>query len=443
MNIKEYLYKIIDIFSDEGIEDVELYYENEDKKYVSVENSSIETFETINAGGINVSGNYNEHNATTYIEKYDEQSIYDAAHYIKQIAGPNKCDKKIRKFKTVCTDECIETNAVDIDINNVIDKLIQTEKFAKSVDARITSITECSFSFVNNNIIMIDNDKNIIEDSYKYCVGTVSVVAEENGAKNNASKSSIKNSFEALDYNNISIDAVKDAVMNLNASSIKSGSYKILLRNNVFADIISGFLPIFELENVKKGLSKVNNIIGSIIADSKLTIVEDPYYENGKIKRNFDDQGNKIDKKYIIKNGKLSSLLSIEDNNSISSGNAFRYSYKDKIDVSTTNCIVECGNTTTEKIISNIDEGIMICDVSGLHAGINSVTGDFSLISSGFYIKNGEIVRPLNQITIGGNIYDMLNEIDILSSETAIGNIYGVYIEAPSVLINKLTVGGL
>ena len=64
-----------------------------------------------------------------------------------------------------------------------------------------------------------------------------------------------------------------------------------------------------------------------------------------------------------------------------------------------------------------MSDGLVITDLSGLHAGANMTSGDFSLLSKGYLLKDGKRVQPVEQITIAGNFYDVLKNIRAIGSD--------------------------
>ena len=97
------------------------------------------------------------------------------------------------------------------------------------------------------------------------------------------------------------------------------------------------------------------------------------------------------------------------------------------------------GKKSQEELFKEIGNGVYITDVSGLHAGLNSRTGNFSLQSTGFLVKDGKVDHPLDIITVSGNLVNLFNSI------TYVGNDSKEFISAsncPSVLVSKLVVSG-
>jgi PmbA protein len=83
-------------------------------------------------------------------------------------------------------------------------------------------------------------------------------------------------------------------------------------------------------------------------------------------------------------------------------------------------------------------DGLVITNLDGLHSGANAVSGDFSLSAEGFLVRGGKIARPVEQITIAGNFFSLLKDIDAVAGDLEFkGNV-----SSPSVLIRELSVAG-
>jgi PmbA protein len=82
-------------------------------------------------------------------------------------------------------------------------------------------------------------------------------------------------------------------------------------------------------------------------------------------------------------------------------------------------------------------------ELNGLHSGANAVSGDFSLSASGFLIADAKIIRPVEQVTIAGNFFELLRNVSDVGSDLRFGmpSRMGT-VGAPSVLINRLEVSG-
>ena len=148
-------------------------------------------------------------------------------------------------------------------------------------------------------------------------------------------------------------------------------------------------------------------------------------------------------KKEIVSNGKLTTLLhnlkTANKANTKSTGNGFKSSYATSVAVSPSNFYIEKGNLSFGEILENIGEGLLITDFAGLHSGANAITGDFSLAAKGFYIKDGKKEYPVDQITVAGNFFKLLKDIEEVGDDlkfplSSVGS--------PTVIASGLSVAG-
>ncbi|MBR4255894.1 MAG: TldD/PmbA family protein, partial [Clostridia bacterium] len=118
-----------------------------------------------------------------------------------------------------------------------------------------------------------------------------------------------------------------------------------------------------------------------------------------------------------------------------STGNASKGGYTSPIGISVNNFTLSSGKKTLAELAETMGEGIIITEVSGLHAGANAVTGDFSLLSKGYLVEGGKKGRAVNGVTVSGNFYELLKNIEETGCDVY-HNMFGEAISSPSVLIS-------
>ena len=94
-------------------------------------------------------------------------------------------------------------------------------------------------------------------------------------------------------------------------------------------------------------------------------------------------------------------------------------------------------------MIEGIENGIYITNLAGLHSGLNPVSGEFSLSAEGYEIINGKISRPINQITIAGNFFDLLKNIEDIGNDLEFTLPGNGHFGSPSIKVKSLSVSGL
>jgi PmbA protein len=152
--------------------------------------------------------------------------------------------------------------------------------------------------------------------------------------------------------------------------------------------------------------------------------------------------------KTVIENGKLKTFLhnlkTAKKDGVESTGNASRASFKAPVGISPTNFFIQPGELSYEDMIKRMGDGLIIIDVQGLHSGANPVSGDFSLGAYGYLVEKGQIVRPVEQITVAGNFFTLLETVEEIGSDLKFGRPSpGGYVGSPTLLVRHLSVAGM
>lgn len=431
-----------------GIEEMEIYMKKSSSTGFKIYGGSMESYNIEEENVLSIRGTYNGRMGYSYTEKLEEESIDEVLNNLIQYAENNESDyiEKLALMEGKYETKEKEGNNLDkYTDEEKIDFLKAMEREALAFD-KIKAVENCSYKEITNSIFITNTKGLKLEDSHRIGIINLSVVAENEGDMQPGYSFMVVD--DILDeYKDILIKgAVSDALGLLGSSTIKSKKCQVILRNNVAADIFSSMAKVFNGDIVQRNLSMMKDKIGEKIAVESLNIVEDPLFEKGLLCRTFDDEGTPTPKKHIIEKGVLMTFLhnnrTAEKEGVKSTGNGFRTSHKASIEALSTNLYIEKGSTSLDNMIKSIDEGVLIISVEGLHAGINPVSGDFSLLSSGYLIEAGKITKPLCQITVAGNFYGMIEDIsdignDLKFSFPDIGN-FG----SPSLKIKSLTIAG-
>ena len=246
-----------------------------------------------------------------------------------------------------------------------------------------------------------------------------------------------------IDFAAMARNSAKEACDFLNAAPVQSGSYPILLRGDMAATILGTFAGVFSADTAQKGFSLLAGREGEQIAAPCVTLTDDPFRADRFYSRTFDAEGVCARRKHLIENGTLNTLMhnlkTAHKQGVESTGNAVRASAAGPIGVSASNLLIQPGAYTREKLIAAQDRALLITDLMGMHSGANAVSGDFSLGAKGYLIEGGEIVRAVNQITIAGNFFELLKNVDAVCDDLYFGMArYG----SPTIRIRELSVAG-
>ena len=128
------------------------------------------------------------------------------------------------------------------------------------------------------------------------------------------------------------------------------------------------------------------------------------------------------------------------------SGNGFKANIQSSVGTGVTNVALQSASgsyLSMEHLCEKMGSGIIVTDLEGVFAGVNTINGSFSLLSKGMLVENGKPVKPFCEVTIAGNIYTMLEEIEALGDDPAPTAAGSQFVQTPSILLKGLTVSGL
>ena len=244
--------------------------------------------------------------------------------------------------------------------------------------------------------------------------------------------------LDAIDAEELAESCKREALLKLEAGRMKSGAYPVVIKNTAMADLLATFCGVFSADNAQKGLSLLAGREGEAVASASVTLTDDPLMPMGLASCPFDREGAATKTKAVIEDGVLKTLLhnrkTAKKAGCRTTGNAAGAGR-----VAPTNLFFRPGKLTQEELLANLGDGLYLTEVSGLHAGANPISGDFSLLSRGFEVKGGRVVRAVEEFTVAGNFYQLLKDItdvggDLLFEASPIGS--------PSVLVKRLDVAG-
>ncbi len=212
----------------------------------------------------------------------------------------------------------------------------------------------------------------------------------------------------------------------------------ILYDRRVAGSLLGHLLGAINGAAIARGTSFLKDKLGETVFAPEIDIVDDPHRPRGLSSKPFDAEGLANEKRALIEKGRLTTwVLDLSTARQLgleSTGHAARGSGAPPRP-STTNLYLAAGNQSREALIGGVQQGFLVTEMMGM--GTNMVTGDYSRGASGYWIENGEIAYPVNEVTVAGNLKDMY------ANMTAADDLvfrYGT--NAPTLLIEGMTVAG-
>lgn len=243
---------------------------------------------------------------------------------------------------------------------------------------------------------------------------------------------------DLADEEAIGKEAAEKALKKLNPRRVKTTQVPVLFDPRVSNSLLGHFSGAISGSAVARGTSFLKDKLGEKVFGEGIRIIDDPLRKRGLRSRPFDGEGVANEALTLVEEGVLQTWLletttakqlSLRSNGRGSRGPG------GLPHPGATNLYLEPGTASPEDMIADIPNGFYITDLIGM--GVNPVTGDYSRGAGGFWIENGKLAYPVNELTIAGNLLKMFADLQPASD---LRFDYGT--NAPTVLIPSLTVAG-
>lgn len=420
----------------------ELYYANGESFQVNANAGEIDRYSVSREAGVSVRVSLNGKEGYAYTERIDdpEKLVEHAADNARCIETEDEHPMQTgQTYREVFRADSALKEKTESERIALTKRL---EEICLSLDPRVKRVVYCTAGYDSGSVVMENSlglkAERSTNSSFLYVMPSV-----EDGTELQTGFA-FRMGADAADAEGCAKEAVEDALGKLGASPVDSGCYRVILKPFAMGDLLSAFAPMFSADQAQKGCSLLANKEGQSIASEIITLWDDPF--DSVAPRAFDGEGTPCRKKAIIENGILKTLLhnlkTAKKAGVESTGNASRRSAASAVGVSPTVFRLEPGTFSFEELLKVLENGLVISELEGLHAGVDAVSGDFSLKAAGFLVENGAIVRPVANITIAGNFVSMMKDVIALGSDLRYGMPQGGYFAAPSVLISGLSVAG-
>ena len=431
----------------QGITEYELYYQAGSSVSVDTFQHSISEFSASQSGGVCfrciVGGKMgyastealNEEQAKAVVAKAaDSASLLESEEAVFLGEGGQEYEPmNIKEYDLPSTEELIA-------------KVLETTEKLYAADP--AAVDGCQTQgIIETSETAIYNSKGLDLHHEMNVSGLIAVGVVSNGKEMSNDYQIKLGKLDEIDTDALVKEAVDGAKLKLGGEVAPTGQYSVVFNPDAMCSLLGVFSSIFSSEAAQKGLSKLSGHEGEVIAAPIVTLVDDPFHPENPMPMNFDAEGSPTHKKNVIEGGKLNTLLYNLKTAAVAgkktTGNASKGGYDASVGLRPFTMYLENGDLTEEELLAKANEGVYITDLSGLHAGANPISGDFSLQSAGFMIHGGKKCEYVKSFTVAGNFYDLLKNITALANNCHLPRAMGsTAFGSPTVLVDGLSVAG-
>ena len=244
-----------------------------------------------------------------------------------------------------------------------------------------------------------------------------------------------------LDPEWVGKEAAKMAISALKTKSVETKSGKVILTQIALQDLLAyTLINAIRADSVQRDQSPFKNKIGEKVASENLTIYDDGLFVGGLRSWAFDGEGVPHQKTAVIEKGILRNFLydnySARKDGKESTGNASRAGYLSTPGIDTTNFHIMPGNKTSDEMLSEVDDGLIVYYLQGAHSS-NPISGEFSVVATpAWKIKDGKITHCSRGVMLAGNIFELIKNISTVgSNERQIGQLISPWIQVENVRV--------
>ena len=311
----------------------------------------------------------------------------------------------------------------------------EAEKIALE-DKRITNSHGASFETKEIKTVLVNSNGFLQEYDQSVCGLSLGLQAGDTDNKVEDYWFSMKRHYKELEPpEEVARKAVKRTIRQLKPRKIKTQKVPVIFEPMMTSWLMGFLFACVSGISIYQKTSFLVDKLGERIGNTPLNVTDDGLLPGMLGSRPFDAEGVPCTKTPVIVNGILKNYLcntyAARKLNLKSTGNSTG------VGVNPNNFYLEAGEVSPDKIISSLEKGLIL--IRTLGHGLNPVTGDISRGAFGLWVEKGEIAYPVSEITISGNLGEILNQIEMIGNDLD----FQSPISGPTIKIQELTVAGM
>jgi PmbA protein len=291
---------------------------------------------------------------------------------------------------------------------------LELERAVKAGDPRISGVRTAAFGDGAGEAAVATSTGIEVVGRGTSCHLSVSALAEADGETTVGGGVDVGRDPNLLDIGIAAGDAVERAVRILGATKPESGRLTVILEPRMAASLLGIVGGTLTGERVLKGRSPFGDRMGEAIASPLVTLVDDPTDARSLAADSHDGEGLAARRNVLIDEGVLSTFLhnayTARRAGTRSTGSAVR-GYRSTPGVGAQALAIAPGTRGFDELVASIEDGVLIQSLTGLHSGVNAVSGDVSVGAEGMRIRAGALAEPIREFTIAGTLQRLLLDV--------------------------------
>ena len=321
-------------------------------------------------------------------------------------------------------------------------KAVEAAAFAYDPRVKISNLN----SYIDNvSQVFLVNSKGFA-GSYQstFAGGYIMVMAVDGNDRATGLGIRMGRSLNALDPEQIGREAGEQAVNLLGGRPVPTQVATVVYTPFAASGVLEALSRALTAEAMQRNRSFLQDKLGETVASDVVTLLDNGRLPGGLATRPFDDEGNPTSATRLIDEGVLQAVLYDEYTarkaGVSSTGNASRQGHHTPPHLTPSNFYLQPGHQSPAEVIAGVEKGLYVVNTMNTHS-INSVSGDYSVSAQGFWIENGKLTHPVNNVTIALPLPQLLKNVQSVGNDLTFLP-FGGAIGSPTIRVDGVMIGG-
>ncbi|HEX8803603.1 MAG TPA: TldD/PmbA family protein, partial [Acidimicrobiales bacterium] len=298
----------------------------------------------------------------------------------------------------------------------------ELERAVRAADPRISGLESCDYADTREEVAVVTTTGIRRASRSTGCEVVAYPLAADGDEVQAGFGFSVARSFDGLDVETAAREAAERAVRLLGATKPPTGRLTVVLDPWVTAQLVGIVAGTLSGEEVVKGRSLFADRVGEQVATPALTLVEDPTDARAWGAGAVDDEGLATRRVPLVEGGVLRGFVHAtwtarRAGAPGSTGSAVRAGFKGTPTAGCRAATLAPGTEGHAELVAGVADGVLVQEVSGLHSGVNAVSGDLSTGAEGLRIRGGEVAEPLREFTIASTLQRLLHDVTAVGGD--------------------------
>ncbi|HZU80696.1 MAG TPA: TldD/PmbA family protein [Acidimicrobiales bacterium] len=292
---------------------------------------------------------------------------------------------------------------------------LELERRARQIDPRVRTVSSADYGDIAAEAAIATSNGIVSSSRRTVCSLAADAIAGEGADSQSGVGFSAGRGPGSLELERAAADAVERAVRMLGATKARSGRVTVVFDPRVSSSLLAIVSSALSGESVTKGRSMFAGRIGEEVAAGQVTVVDDPTDVRAFGAAASDAEGLACRRNVLIENGVLRGFVfdstAARRFGTTSTASAVRGGYASGPIAGCRALLLSPGALSGEEILAAVGDGLYVQSISGVHSGVNPVSGDFSVGAEGLVIRGGALAEPVREVTIASTLQRMLQSL--------------------------------